>query len=269
MTNPTMLQFFHWYYPSDGSLWNHCAREAARLAELGITHVWLPPAYKSAWGTEEPGYAVYDLFDLGEFDQRGTTRTKYGTKDEYLNCIKELHKHGIQVLADVVFNHKTGADETELVKVQEVVYHNRTEGIGDPVDLDTYTKFTFPGRAGKYSSYIWDHTSFTGISQEDRIYRILNGHGDNWDDVPENEYGNFDFLMGADIEFRNPHVREELKWWGRWYVETTGVDGFRLDAVKHMTPEFRQRMVGSSPGSFQKRFLHCSRILAKRCRKTG
>ena len=31
-----------------------------------------------------------------------------------------------------------------------------------------------------------------------------------------------------------PKVIEELDRWGRWYLETTGVDGFRLDAVKHI-----------------------------------
>lgn len=50
---------------------------------LGMTAVWLPPAYKAADGSEGVGYAVYDLFDLGEFDQKGSVRTKYGTKLEF------------------------------------------------------------------------------------------------------------------------------------------------------------------------------------------
>ena len=33
-------------------------------------------------------------------------------------------------------------------------------------------------------------------------------------------------------------MREELKYWGKWFLETTNVDGFRLDAVKHINPEF-------------------------------
>ena len=68
MQNLTLFQFFHWYYNAEGNLWQHASDESARLADLGVTHVWLPPAYKSALGTEEPGYAVYDLYDLGEFD---------------------------------------------------------------------------------------------------------------------------------------------------------------------------------------------------------
>ena len=49
----------------------------------GITDVWLPPAYKAASGKQDAGYGVYDLYDLGEFDQKGSIETKYGTKDEY------------------------------------------------------------------------------------------------------------------------------------------------------------------------------------------
>src|SRR5699024_6406305 len=36
------------------------------------------------------------------------------------------------------------------------------------------------------------------------------------------------------IEFRNKSVRKELFKWGLWYLETTQIDGFRLDAVKHI-----------------------------------
>ena len=83
MNNLTLFQFFHWYYSTEGNLWLHASDKAEELASMGVTHVWLPPAYKSAFGTEEPGYAVYDLYDLGEFDQKGSVRTRYGTRQEY------------------------------------------------------------------------------------------------------------------------------------------------------------------------------------------
>lgn len=242
MQNITLFQFFHWYYPNDGSLWKHCMEEADALQQLGITYVWLPPPYKSALGMAEPGYAVYDLFDLGEFDQKGTVPTKYGTKDEYLQCIKELHNRGIKVLADVVLNHRMGADDTELVKVKQVEAENRNHIMEQEEVIEVYTKFTFPGRGQKYSNFIWDYQCFTGVSVTDnegtRIYTILNEYGTDWEDVLDTEFGNPDYLMGCDAEFRNEHVREELKWWGRWFLETTGVDGFRLDAVKHVSHRF-------------------------------
>ncbi len=56
--------------------------------------------------------------------------------------------------------------------------------------------------------------------------------------MTSDEKGNYDFLMYNDIEHRNPHVREELNYWGKWYHETVGFEGVRLDAVKHQSPEF-------------------------------
>src|SRR5690606_19204115 len=50
----------------------------------------------------------------------------------------------------------------------------------------------------------------------------------------DREKGNFDYLMGCNIDIDNPDVREEFFYWGEWYLETTGVDGFRFDAVKHV-----------------------------------
>ena len=94
-TNETMMQFFEWYLPSDGTLWKTAVNEAPYLAKTGITQVWFPPAYKGAGGKYDVGYSAYDLYDLGEFDQKGSIETKYGTKDEYINAIKKLHENGI------------------------------------------------------------------------------------------------------------------------------------------------------------------------------
>ena len=88
MQNGTILQFFHWYYPNDGSLWKKIKEEVSKLAEMGITALWLPPAYKGTNGTYSIGYDVYDIYDLGEFDQKNSVRTKYGTKQEYIEASK-------------------------------------------------------------------------------------------------------------------------------------------------------------------------------------
>jgi alpha-amylase len=242
MNNITLIQYFHWHILPEENLWKFATSEAGRLASLGITHAWLPPAFKSADGANEPGYAVYDLFDLGEFDQKGSVRTRYGTRDEYIECIKALHENGVQVLADIVFNHKQGGDEKEMVPVQQVDTQNRNLKIGEPTEKEGYTKYTFPGRKGKYSDYIWNWQSFTGFDSHENddhaVYLILNNYGNEWKNVTGDEKENFDYLMGSDIEFRNPHVKDELKWWGKWYIETTGIDGFRFDAMKHIDPKF-------------------------------
>lgn len=142
-TNETMIQFFEWYLPSDGLFWQTISNEAKYLSNIGINHVWLPPAYKGSAGKDDVGYGVYDLYDLGEFDQRESIRTKYGTKEEYLNAINVLHENNLKVIADIVFNQKMGADELEKVIAIEDNPQNRTEQIGDPKEISAWTRFTF------------------------------------------------------------------------------------------------------------------------------
>jgi len=71
----------------------------------------------------------------------------------------------------------------------------------------------------------------------------------------EEEFGNYDYLMGCDIEFRNPAVRDELKKWGKWYLETTGADAFRLDAVKHINTGFYPEWLHYLQEHFQKKIF--------------
>ena len=89
--NRILMQYFEWYLKPEDKLWQQVSREAGKLKEIGITDVWLPPAYKGAGGRFDAGYSAYDLYDLGEFDQKGSIETKYGTKDEYLQAIQDLH----------------------------------------------------------------------------------------------------------------------------------------------------------------------------------
>ena len=243
MQNGTMLQFFHWYYPEDGSLWNKLKEEAKRLSELGITAIWIPPASKGTTGGYSVGYDVYDLYDLGEFDQKGTVKTKYGSKDELVSAVNAVHEAGIKVYADIVVNHLGGADEEERITVRRVNPDNRNEFTSEPFEINAYTKFTYPNRKGKYSNFVWDHQCFTGTDyasdlDETGIFSIQNEYGEGWEEVVDDEKGNYDYLMFTDVEFRNEAVREELKKWGKWYFDTLHFDGVRLDAVKHIAPQF-------------------------------
>ena len=243
MTPGTVLQYFHWYMPNGGNLWKQIKSEAPRLKSLGFTSIWFPPAYKGAGGAYSEGYDVYDLYDLGEFDQKGSVRTKYGTRQEYLDAIDAVHECGMRVMVDVVLNHKAGGDELEKIKVVKVNSENRTKVISAPFEIEAFTKFTFPGRAKKYSEFEWNYMCFSGVDyaynlSENGIFRILNGYGDSWQSMISDEKGNYDFLMFNDIDFRNEAVHKELVSWGKWYWYQKNFDGVRLDAVKHITPSF-------------------------------
>ncbi len=235
MKNRTLIQLFEWYLPQDGKLWQNITAKADLLAELGITEVWLPPAYKGASGIKDVGYGVYDMYDLGEFDQRGSVPTKYGTKDEYILAIKKLQSSGMRVYADVVFNHRMGADETEKV-LAGVYRHDDRAKLIEKREIEAWTRFDFKARGGKYSDFVWSHKNFDGCDWDQRKSQkgLYLFDGKSWDEHVDIEMGNYDYLMGADLDFSDDETVEELKRWGRWYLDFTGVDGFRLDAVKHM-----------------------------------
>lgn len=249
MKNPTLLQCFHWYYPTGGELWREVTALAPNLNEIGINMVWLPPAYKGASGGYSVGYDTYDLFDLGEFDQKGTIATKYGDKAQLLEAIAALKDNEIAVLLDVVVNHKMGADEKESLHVQRVKPHDRTHIDEEVIACEAWTRYTFPARDGRYSQFIWDFKCFSGIDHienptEDGVFKIINDYtGDGWNDQVDDELGNFDYLMGENIDFRNHAVTEEIKYWARWVMEQTGCNGFRLDAVKHIPAWFYKEWI--------------------------
>jgi len=240
--NGTMMQYFHWYLSNDGRLWGQVKRDAAALKAAGITALWLPPASKGAAGIDDVGYGLYDLYDLGEFKQKGTVRTKYGTKKAYLEAIEAAHTAGLQVYADMVFNHRGGADRTEWVRAIRVHEHDRRFATGQECWIQAWTEFHFPGRRGKHSDFTWHHWHFDGVDwaenlHEKTIFKFL-GPGKDWDWMVSDERGNYDYLMFADLDMNHPEVRTELGRWGQWFLETTHVDGFRLDAVKHIQFSF-------------------------------
>jgi alpha-amylase len=54
---------------------------------------------------------ILDLWDLGEFNQKGTIRTKWGTSDELTALSKVATDQGVYLYFDAVLNHKASADE--------------------------------------------------------------------------------------------------------------------------------------------------------------
>ncbi|TFK94098.1 glycoside hydrolase family 13 protein [Polyporus arcularius HHB13444] len=241
--NALMVQFFTWEATHPQlSWWRHFEAEVPNLAAMGVTQVWLPPPNK-AMRKQGQGYDAYDLWDLGEFYQKGTIATRWGTKEELVRAIAAANAHGIDVLIDAVLNHKLGADRPEKFMATPVDPNNRLKDIGPPKEIEGWTAFDFDGRAEKYSSFKWTYEHFTGLDWDHRtrtkgIYRITSEKHEGWSKWVDSENGNYDYLLGIDIDHRHPDVRKDLLAWGNWVLQTTGGAGFRFDAIKHMDRRF-------------------------------
>ncbi len=93
-----MLQYFN-------TSWREIADKMPELAEAGYTSLWLPPPTKGSGGLSV-GYDLWDPFDLGGKDQRGSVRTRYGTEADLLYLVEVAHRFGIRVYFDNIMNHR-------------------------------------------------------------------------------------------------------------------------------------------------------------------
>ncbi len=96
-----ILQYFN-------TSWKEMEDRLPEIAEAGYTSLWLPSPCKGASGTYSVGYDVFDRFDLGDRDQMGTVRTRYGTKAELLSLIRLGHRLGLRIYFDNIMAHNGG-----------------------------------------------------------------------------------------------------------------------------------------------------------------
>lgn len=228
----TMLQAFYWDVPgttNNQTWWQLLSSQAADFSAAGITAVWLPPAYKGAAGGYDVGYGVYDRYDLGEFNQKGTTATHYGTLAQLQSCIGALHGKGIQVYEDVVMNHLTGADYQETVNGSTV-----------------YTGFSYSGRGSTYSTFQWHYYNFNGAQQGPNNSWI---QWNPWDFQPYDNGDAYDNLLGCEIRYADANQVNETISWGNWLTTKLNLDGYRVDAAKHMYTPFLNKWFDSVKGS--------------------
>ncbi|KAK6352859.1 hypothetical protein TWF696_004859 [Orbilia brochopaga] len=243
--NAVMLQAFEWYVPADQKHWKRLAKVLPGLSDLGVSSIWLPPACKAS-SPQGNGYDIYDLYDLGEFDQKGSRPTKWGPKEDLIALRDRAKDLSVGLYLDVVLNHKAGADHTERCKVVEVNPDDRTQIITDPYEIDAWFGFDFPGRGDQYSKlkYHWYHFSGTDYNNENGKKAIYFVDGKNWSSsVDTTEKGNFDYLMFADVDFSHPEVQEDVKNWGVWITRELNLSGMRFDAARHFSENFLREFI--------------------------
>lgn len=176
------------------------------IQDLGVNGVWLMPIMPS------PSYHKYDVIDY-----KGI-HPDYGTKEDFKNFVEEAHKRNIKVIIDLIVNH---------VSAQHPWFIDAVEN-----------------RKGPYRDYfIWaDKDSIKDEIAKKEITldsdNITQWHAVNGDEKDEHYYGFFNRDM-PDLNFDNPAVRQEFVEIGKYWFEEMKVDGFRLDAAKHIYPDDR------------------------------
>lgn len=184
--NMTMMQGFEWYVPADQKHWVRLEKHIPQLKQWGIDNIWVPPGCKGS-SKDGNGYDIYDLYDLGEFDQKGTIPTKWGSKEELVRMANTAKDNGVGIYWDAVLNHKFAADRKEKCDAKEVDQEDRNKDISDTYQIEAWVGYTFPGRRDKYSKmrYHWYHFSgvdFNAKNDKNAIYKIMGDKVKGWAD---------------------------------------------------------------------------------------
>ena len=145
-----------------------------------------------------PSYHGYDTIDYE------TINPDYGTNADFARLVSEAHRRGIKIILDFVVNHS---------------------GSGHPWFTDSASS---PSSAHR-DWYVW-RTNDPGWTQpwggNNPTWHPLNGfyfYGVFWEGMP-------------DLNFRTPAVRREIERLASLWLDR-GVDGFRLDAARHIVED--------------------------------
>ncbi|MEO8406312.1 MAG: T9SS type A sorting domain-containing protein [Chitinophagaceae bacterium] len=116
--NDVMMQAFYWNVPvneagKNGFWYDTLAAKIPAMKTAGIRALWMPPPSKGNWGISDMGYGIFDHYDLGAYNQKGSTETRFGSKAELLNVLSVAHSVAggapyMDMYADVILNHTYG-----------------------------------------------------------------------------------------------------------------------------------------------------------------
>ena len=196
------------------------------LADLGVQALWLLPIHPS------PSYHKYDVTDYRAI------HPDYGTMEDFEAFLAAAKERGLRVILDLVVNHTSSR-------------HPWFESAASGPDAEFFDYYVWKKRDEVGSLTV----TRTG-PDTDNLRR--------WNEAPGvRDHYYYAYFTGGmpDLNFDNPDVRREVYDIGRFWLEK-GVDGFRLDAAKHIFAddrvadtvafweEFRAEMEKTNPGVF-------------------
>ncbi|HEV8291631.1 MAG TPA: hypothetical protein VGP94_06890, partial [Tepidisphaeraceae bacterium] len=251
-SSPAILQWFEASY-------NTIEKRTPDLFLAGYGAAYLPPPGRADSGNQSVGYDVYDRFDLG----KSGNPTLYGTERGLKATVKSLQRTGGSVYIDYIINHSGFRDSstpgfvaqgdypgfvTTLANAVDGDYHSAFAGgdiqmrLAGLIDIDQRTNFQLirspvPGFANNIPA-----GTIADIPDENnrRFYPDRNLQpimvfdpttGES--NIPIYPFNNANPMAGDPV---SENAMGYLMRYAQWMVQNVGVDGFRIDAAKHVYP---------------------------------
>ncbi|GAB2566236.1 alpha-amylase family glycosyl hydrolase [Spirosoma areae] len=175
------------------------------LKELGISAIWLMPINPS------PSYHKYDVTDYYGIDP------EYGTMADFKRLLTEAHRRNIKVIIDFVINHTSSKHPWfQKASAGPTGQYRNWYVWRTPKQIDSLNLATREATADSGERSPW-HGTGNGVTDE-KYYGMF------WSGMP-------------DLNFDEPKVRQEIYKAGNFWLNDIGIDGFRLDAARHIYPD--------------------------------
>jgi alpha-amylase len=213
------------------------------IEQMGTTAIWLTPSFKNKpvqgeGADQSAGYHGYWITDFTQIDPH------LGTNEELEQLIDEAHERGMKVFFDIITNHTADViayeeNASAYISKAEQPYKDADGEVFDdrevagtaafpPLDPEVSFPYTpvFPTAADatvKVPSWLNDRT----------LYH--NRGNAKFDGGESDEYG--DFVGLDDLFTEHPTVVKGMEDIYKAWVDF-GIDGFRIDTVKHVNMEF-------------------------------
>lgn len=244
--NPGRVDYDTWFRAGGG--WQGGTIRGLRsklgyLRRLGVTALWVSPIFKQV--AFEPSYHGYGIQNFLDVDPH------FGTREEFRDFVQAAHEQGIYVVLDIVAHH-TGnvfsyaADRYPTQDPATGRLYNDPRWDGRPYAVQGFNdkdgRPTLP--FGPCPEEAWpDGAVWPREFQRPELY-LRKGHVTNWDYRPEYVEGDLFALKSLDLRLQwdgqYPRIASALPClalaYGFW-IAYADLDGFRIDAAKHMPEE--------------------------------
>lgn len=203
---------------------------------LGATVVWITPPVENQWWDPVNQYGGYHGYWARNFTR---VDPHVGTLDDYKSLARALHKNGMYLMQDVIVNHTANCFYWDNPATE---YHAENPALN--VKIVDAQPACGPTQAPFDQ---WDPRNPDHVAAN--IFHWTPKISDYTDPVQEQNYQMSDL---DDLNTDNPVVVNALKDSYAYWINTVGVDAFRIDTAFYVKPEFFEEFMHStdatSPG---------------------
>ncbi|MGZ3691615.1 MAG: alpha-amylase family glycosyl hydrolase [Pseudobdellovibrio sp.] len=188
------------------------------LQDLGVNTLWITPFLK-----HNGSYHGYCSTDLTQVDPG------FGTNEDFRELVKQAHQRNIMVVMDVVINHLCD-DQTFYSKPAD---HYRCVN-----EIDAKNWSGEAGSSTAQGELQFSDNFFKPLKSPFFFNRCGTNSGEDMRGTgPAAVYG--DFVQGMfDYDTRNQDFQTIFTNIFKYWIAETDVDGYRLDAAKHVSEDF-------------------------------